>query len=60
MKAMLQLYTKEGSYGPPTTFDVGTVKKALEQVIRRMEEMPDTLEGIHQYDWTKIELVIER
>lgn len=59
MKLHLTLTTRKGYYDK-VVIEKPTLRACLNEVIPKLEEMPETIDGEHQMDWNKIYIEILR
>lgn len=59
MKLHLTLTTRKGYYDK-VIIEGSTLRACLDKIIPKLEEMPPTIDGEHQMDWTKITIEILR
>lgn len=60
MKVKAQMYTTKGFYGKPIEFKSYMVSEIGTDLVARLDDMPDELEGEKMLDWTRIEITVER
>lgn len=58
MLMTIQQESKKG-YFDSKTVTVPTVKKGLDNVIKVLESMPERIDGVPQYDWSRITITFE-
>lgn len=60
MKMRVQMFTKQGFYGPEQEVQIRNVAEASGKLVSVIEKLPDELEGVSCMDWTRITVEIVR
>lgn len=60
MRVTAQVYSAAGFYGPELSFDIAMLAEIGECLVEAIEKLPDTLEGEHVIDWSRVSITIDR